>query len=52
MSFHDIGLVLDWLDQQGLTENTIVWYSTDNGPEHASWLMRYHPVPGRKDDHL
>ncbi len=34
---HDIGLVLDWLDDQGLTENTIVWYSTDNGPEHTSW---------------
>jgi arylsulfatase A-like enzyme len=34
---HDIGLVLDWLDEQGLAENTIVWYSTDNGPEHNSW---------------
>lgn len=34
---HDIGLVLDWLDRQGLAENTIVWYSTDNGPEHSSW---------------
>ncbi len=34
---HDIGLVLDWLDAQGLAENTIVWYSTDNGPEHSSW---------------
>ena len=34
---HDIGLVLDWLDQQGLAENTIVVYSTDNGPEHSSW---------------
>ena len=34
---HDIGLVLDWLDQQGLAEDTIVWYSTDNGPEHSSW---------------
>ena len=34
---HDIGLVLDYLDAQGLTENTIVWYSTDNGPEHSSW---------------
>lgn len=33
---HDIGGVLDWLDAQGLAENTIVWYSTDNGPEHAS----------------
>jgi arylsulfatase len=34
---HDIGLVLDWLDEQGLADNTIVWYSTDNGPEHTSW---------------
>ena len=34
---HDIGLVLDFLDENGLTENTIVWYSTDNGPEHSSW---------------
>ncbi|MBB94631.1 MAG: arylsulfatase [Rhodobacteraceae bacterium] len=33
----DIGHVLDWLDEQGLSENTIVWYSTDNGPEHSSW---------------
>ena len=33
----DIGTVLDWLDAEGLSENTIVWYSTDNGPEHASW---------------
>jgi arylsulfatase A-like enzyme len=34
---HDIGLVLDFLDKNGLAENTIVWYSTDNGPEHSSW---------------
>jgi arylsulfatase A-like enzyme len=34
---HDIGLVLDFLKQNGLEENTIVWYSTDNGPEHSSW---------------
>ncbi len=33
----DIGRVLDWLEEQGLADNTIVWYSTDNGPEHASW---------------
>ena len=25
------------LNETGLSENTIVWYSTDNGPEHASW---------------
>jgi arylsulfatase len=34
---HDVGLVLDWLEENGLADNTIVWYSTDNGPEHASW---------------
>lgn len=36
---HDnqVGDVLDFLDQSGLAENTIVWYSTDNGPEHSSW---------------
>ncbi len=34
---HDIGLVLDFLKETGLEENTIVWYSTDNGPEHSSW---------------
>jgi len=34
---HDIGQVLDWLDDNGLADNTIVLYSTDNGPEHSSW---------------
>jgi arylsulfatase len=34
---HDIGLVLDYLKRSGLDKNTIVWYSTDNGPEHVSW---------------
>lgn len=34
---HDIGLVLDFLKENGLEEDTIVWYSTDNGPEHSSW---------------
>ena len=34
---HDVGLVLDFLRQNGLEQNTIVWYSTDNGPEHSSW---------------
>jgi arylsulfatase A-like enzyme len=29
--------VLEFLDKNGLTDNTIVWYSTDNGPEHSSW---------------
>jgi arylsulfatase A-like enzyme len=34
---HDVGLVLDFLKENGLEDNTIVWYSTDNGPEHSSW---------------
>ncbi|MBB4842570.1 arylsulfatase [Paucibacter oligotrophus] len=34
---HDVGLVLAFLKANGLDENTIVWYSTDNGPEHSSW---------------
>ena len=34
---HDIGVVLAFLEQNGLADNTIVWYSTDNGPEHSSW---------------
>ena len=34
---HDIGLVLQFLKDNGLDKNTIVWYSTDNGPEHSSW---------------
>jgi len=34
---HDVGLVLEFLKQNGLEESTIVWYSTDNGPEHSSW---------------
>jgi arylsulfatase len=34
---HDIGIVLDALKEMGIEDNTIVLYSTDNGPEHSSW---------------
>lgn len=36
---HDalVGSVLDYLDENGLAENTIVMYSTDNGPHMNSW---------------
>ncbi|RXT23219.1 MULTISPECIES: sulfatase-like hydrolase/transferase [unclassified Bosea (in: a-proteobacteria)] len=33
----DMGTVLKWLDDNGLTQNTVVVYTTDNGPEHSSW---------------
>ena len=33
----DVKSILDFLDKNGLAENTVVWYSTDNGPEHSSW---------------
>jgi arylsulfatase len=39
MVTHDeqIGEMLDKLDQLGVAENTIVMYSTDNGPENDTW---------------
>jgi arylsulfatase len=39
MVTHDeqIGQVLDKLDELGVSDNTIVMYSTDNGPENDTW---------------
>jgi arylsulfatase A-like enzyme len=39
MVTHDeqIGEMLNKLDELGITENTIVMYSTDNGPENDTW---------------
>ncbi|MCB0795788.1 MAG: arylsulfatase [Flavobacteriales bacterium] len=36
---HDmhVGQLLKFLDDNGLTENTIVLYSTDNGPHYNTW---------------
>jgi arylsulfatase len=36
---HDrhVGLILDKLDELGIAEDTIVMYSTDNGPHYNSW---------------
>src|ERR1700754_1183708 len=33
----DVQRLLDKLDELGITDNTIVMYSTDNGPEEFSW---------------
>jgi arylsulfatase len=39
MVVHDeqIGMMLDKLDELGVADNTIVMYSTDNGPENDTW---------------
>ncbi len=39
MVVHDehIGAMLDKLDELGITDNTIVMYSTDNGPHYNTW---------------
>ncbi len=39
MVAHDqnVGIMLDKLDELGIAENTIVMYSTDNGPHYNSW---------------
>ena len=39
MCDHDelVGSVLDFLDDQGLADDTIVMYSTDNGPHMNTW---------------
>jgi len=39
MVLHDqaVGQLLDLLDELGITEDTIVQYSTDNGPHYNTW---------------
>ena len=32
-----VGELLDLLDELGIAENTIVFYSTDNGPHFNTW---------------
>jgi arylsulfatase len=33
----DVGALLDKLDELGIADNTIVYYSTDNGPHYNQW---------------
>src|SRR6201997_2766362 len=52
MVVHDeqIGMILDKLDQLGIADNTIVMYSTDNGPENDTWPDGANtPFRGQKD---
>jgi arylsulfatase A-like enzyme len=52
MFVHDeqIGQMLDKLDELGIADNTIVMYSTDNGPENDTWPDgATTPFRGQKD---
>ena len=52
MVVHDeqIGQILNKLDEFGIADNTIVMYSTDNGPENDSWPDAANtPFRGQKD---
>jgi len=52
MVVHDeqIGMMLDKLDALGIADNTIVMYSTDNGPENDTWPDGANtPYRGQKD---
>lgn len=52
MVVHDeqIGMILDKLDELGIADNTIVMYSTDNGPENDTWPDGANtPFRGQKD---
>jgi arylsulfatase len=52
MVVHDeqIGMMLSKLDELGIVDNTIVMYSTDNGPENDTWPDGANtPFRGQKD---
>ena len=52
MVTHDeqVGELLDKLDELGIADNTIVMYSTDNGPENDTWPDGANtPFRGQKD---
>jgi arylsulfatase A-like enzyme len=52
---HDahVGKILKALDDAGIADNTIVLYTTDNGPHKNSWPGRRHfAVPQREGHQL
>ena len=49
----DVGALLDKLDELGIADNTIVVYSTDNGPHMNSLAgCRHDAVPEREEHEL
>ena len=52
---HDknVGQMLDYLDELGITDDTFVMYSTDNGPHRNSWPDgAMTPLPQREEHQL
>ena len=58
-SYHDtmidhdknVGTVLDVLDELGIADDTIVIYSTDNGPHRNSLARRRHDAVPQREEH-
>lgn len=49
---HDktVGTLLDFIDKQGVADNTIIMYTTDNGPMNATWPdASFAPFRGEKN---
>ena len=47
---HDFGSILDYLKELGIEDNTIVVYTTDNGPMTATWPdAGFTPFRGEKN---
>ena len=50
---HDrhVGALLDHLDELGIADNTIVIYSTDNGPHMNTLARRRHDAVPQREEH-
>jgi arylsulfatase A-like enzyme len=52
-----VGRLREWLRRQGLAENTLVWFCSDNGPSYIHDFNSAGPFRGKKvlcfysDDH-
>ena len=49
---HDqaVGRLLDKLDELGIAEDTIVLYSTDNGPHYNTWPDAAHYAVAQREE--